>query len=65
VWICVALDYIVWGRKAIRLKAGDLAILIIPQVLIGSAIFSIWNPFTILSGSEKYPEAGKLQGRRI
>jgi hypothetical protein len=59
-WICIAVDYAIWGRKAIRLKTVDWGILIIPQLVVGGAIFAVWNPFTILSGSEKYPEAGKL-----
>jgi hypothetical protein len=59
-WFCLALDFLIWRRKSVRLRAAEWATLIVPQIVIGAAIFWIWNPFAILSGAEKYPEAGRL-----
>ena len=58
--ICLALDYLVWGRKQIRLRAADWAILVVPQVVVGGAVFMIWNPLAILTSAERFPEVGKL-----
>jgi hypothetical protein len=60
-YLCLALDYSIWGRKEFRLTPAQWAILIVPQVVIGGVIFSIWNPLAIISAAEKYPEVGKLR----
>jgi len=58
--ICVALDYVVWGRTRLRLKTADWTLLILPQAVVGGAVLLIWNPLTILGSAEKFPEVGKL-----
>jgi hypothetical protein len=59
-WMCLALDYLLWGRRTVRLKPVDWVILIVPQAVIGGVILWIWNPFLILSSAEKFPAAGRM-----
>jgi hypothetical protein len=59
-YVCLVLDYVVWGRKQARLRVSDWAILILPQILAGGAVLMIWNPLAILSSAERFPEVGRM-----
>jgi len=42
---CLALDYLVWGRRRQPLKSSDWLVLLAPQILICGMIAIVWNPF--------------------
>lgn len=43
-YVCAAVDYLVWGRKRCRLSRRDLVVLLAPQVIVGGLIVCVWNP---------------------
>jgi hypothetical protein len=43
-YVCLAVDYLFWGRKRLRLTASDWLHLLGPQVVLGALIVSVWNP---------------------
>jgi hypothetical protein len=43
-YVCLAADYLIWGRHGRRLKPGDWLVLVLPQILVCGAIFAVWNP---------------------
>ena len=69
-YMCLAIDYLIWGRKnpvaadlASRkrvLRFSDWLIILLPQLIIGGIIFSIWNPLRVLNAVEPYPVANRL-----
>ena len=40
----LVVDYLFWGRRQFRLRLPDLALLVVPQLLLCGAIFAVWNP---------------------
>ncbi len=44
IYVCLAVDFLIWGRKRRPLAAGDWLWLILPQVLLGAPIVLVWNP---------------------
>jgi len=42
--VCLVLDYFFWERRRSALKPIDWLILIVPQLLVGGVVCSIWNP---------------------
>ncbi len=49
-YVCLAADYLIWGRKRRPLTAGDWPWLIFPQVLLGTPIVLVWNPLGKVAG---------------
>lgn len=43
-YACLALDVLLWRRKEIRLRLADWLILVVPQLVMCSLVFWIWNP---------------------
>jgi hypothetical protein len=41
---CVTADYVIWGRHRRIPTALDCVKLIVPQLLVGAVVLSIWNP---------------------
>lgn len=44
-YVCLAMDYVIWGRRCQRLSTMNWLLLLLPPLLIGGAIVWIWNPF--------------------
>lgn len=44
--VCLVFDYLLWGRHHSRYSARDWLIILIPQLVIGAVVCSIWNPLT-------------------
>ena len=42
--VCLATDYWLWRRKERRLTPPDWLLLLLPQLIAGAIIVSIWNP---------------------
>jgi hypothetical protein len=51
---CLVIDYAIWGRKTRPLKWPDWAILILPQLVVGAIVCSIWNPVARQGGADAY-----------
>jgi hypothetical protein len=49
-YVCLAVDYSFWGRKRTVFNLNELALLVIPQVLVGALLFWIWNPLHFAPG---------------
>lgn len=45
--VMLVVDYALWGRRRFALRAGDWAILLLPQLVIGSIVVWIFNPLRI------------------
>jgi len=43
----LAVDYLLWQRKRRTLRGWDWVWLLLPQIVCGAIILSIWNPLTI------------------
>jgi len=43
-YACAIADYLLWGRRRRRLSRRDLAILFVPQILLGGLMACVWNP---------------------
>jgi hypothetical protein len=41
---CLMFDYGLWGRKRRVIRRRDWLVLIIPQLIVGAVVCSIWNP---------------------
>ncbi len=41
--VCLVVDYAVWGRRR-RITPPQWAVLLVPQVVVGGVVCSIWNP---------------------
>jgi len=41
---CLVMDYLIWGRHRRALRGWDWAKLILPQMVVGAVVWSIWNP---------------------
>jgi hypothetical protein len=41
---CLLIDYLIWGRKRIRVSFKQLIGLIVPQLIVGAVIVGIWDP---------------------
>ncbi len=50
---CLFVDYLVWGYRARRFSLRDWAIVIVPQLIVGGIVCSIWNPVA-RQGAETY-----------
>ena len=46
-YACLALDYLLWGRRRHKLAPSDWAILLVPQVVCCSVIGLIWGPLAL------------------
>jgi 4-amino-4-deoxy-L-arabinose transferase-like glycosyltransferase len=44
---CLVVDYAVWGRHRRPLDWKDWLILIVPQIVVGAIVCSIWNPLAM------------------
>lgn len=49
-YACLAVDYCLWGRKRTAFDLNELALLIIPQILVGALLLWIWTPFQFAPG---------------
>jgi len=43
-YACILVDYLIWGRKTRPIKYSELAIIFIPQIILGGLLFSLYNP---------------------
>ncbi len=43
------LDYLLWGRRRLALRGWDWVIVLLPHVVFGAVIVSIWNPLRLAS----------------
>ncbi|HVT89302.1 MAG TPA: hypothetical protein VHD56_10650 [Tepidisphaeraceae bacterium] len=59
--VCLLVDYVIIGRKRYLLSLKEWLIILLPQVLIGGVIFSIWN--TLGTGNRQYLEHNSLGDR--
>ena len=41
---CLVVDYAVWGRRDRRITWPQWAVLLVPQLVVGAVVCSIWNP---------------------
>jgi hypothetical protein len=44
-YVCLLIDYFFWGRKKRPFKFPELAIIFLPQILLGAFLASVYNPF--------------------
>jgi 4-amino-4-deoxy-L-arabinose transferase-like glycosyltransferase len=44
-YLCLAIDYLIWGRRERPIGWKNWAVLLVPQIVVGAIIVSIWNPF--------------------
>ena len=56
VYSCLIIDYFLWGRKTRPIKFSQLAVIFVPQVLLGGLLLSIFNLFK----TKGYDTAGTL-----
>jgi len=42
--VCLIVDYLIWGRKERVFKKSELAMIFLPQILLGCILVSIYNP---------------------
>jgi hypothetical protein len=42
--MCLLVDYLIWGRRRVRLRWSGWAILLLPQVILALPIVLHWNP---------------------
>jgi 4-amino-4-deoxy-L-arabinose transferase-like glycosyltransferase len=49
---CLIVDYAIWDRKRRRLSLGDWATLVLPQLIVGAVVLSIWNPLARLGSAD-------------
>jgi 4-amino-4-deoxy-L-arabinose transferase-like glycosyltransferase len=61
---CLCVDYLIWGRKTRPLELPDWLILIIPQLIVGGFVCSIWNPVARQGGAQAY-QAGSFFADRL
>lgn len=47
---CLVVDYLIWGRKK-PFTMRHWLIILLPQVIVGSVVLSIWNPLAQQSGN--------------
>lgn len=43
-YVCLAVDYLLWGRKRRRLTLRGAAVLFVPQVVLGGLLVAVYNP---------------------
>lgn len=56
-------DYLAWHRRERPLKWSDWAVLLLPQIVVGAAVLSVWNPFRTNMGQALF--ANSLGERAI
>jgi hypothetical protein len=44
-YAALGIDWLIWGRRRVRLGRRDLLWLVLPQIIAAAAIVGIWNPF--------------------
>jgi len=44
VYACLAVDYLLWGRRTRPIRHSDLAIIFGPQLVLGGLLTSVYNP---------------------
>ena len=44
-YTALGIDWLIWGRRRVRLGRRDLLWLVLPQIIAAAAIVGIWNPF--------------------
>lgn len=47
VMVCLAVDYLVWGRKARPYPPGEVVLFLLIQVLLGGMIVAVYNPLGV------------------
>jgi hypothetical protein len=50
---CLVVDYLLWGRKKNPLSLTDWLIVLLPQLVVGGIVCSIWNPIA-RQGADAY-----------
>jgi hypothetical protein len=50
---CLSIDYLIWGRRQ-SFTPVQWAIIILPQILVGAFVCSIWNPLAHQAGVVPY-----------
>lgn len=63
-YVTLGVDYVVWQRRQNRLRWGDWLPLLVPQVLIGVALLSIYNPIGRM-GVPDFPERNIMADRAL
>jgi hypothetical protein len=58
---CLVVDYALWGRRRRAFTPADWAILLLPQLIVGGIVCSIWNP--VAHGSAVYNSGHWLTDR--
>ena len=59
---CLIVDYAIWGRKQPMGFRGWMLILL-PQVIVGSVVCSIWNPLVQQAGQDVYHSPSLVMDR--
>ncbi len=54
VWVCLGVDYLLWGRRHIRPTVGQWLLLFVPQILLGGAVVWVWNTLGTGNGQSFY-----------
>src|SRR5436309_471732 len=44
-YVCLAIDYLLIGRRGRRIEAREWLVVLLPQLIVGAIIALIWNPF--------------------
>jgi len=44
VWLCISLDYLIWGRRSIRVTLRDVLLFITTHLVVGLMLVRVWNP---------------------
>jgi hypothetical protein len=60
---CLVVDYAIWGRRSRPLKWSDWLILILPQLVVGAVVCSIWNPIARDGGTAVYHSSSWIMDR--
>jgi hypothetical protein len=55
-YVCLALDYLLWGRKRYWLGWRQWLVLLLPQMLLGALIALTWNPVGKHVSMAAYPQ---------
>lgn len=50
-YACLAIDWLLWRRRELRLGLRDLAVLFVPQGLLCGLLALVWNPLSVSYGA--------------
>src|SRR5581483_5830486 len=59
-YVCLAVDYFVWGRREIRISWQQLAWIFATHLIVCGAIAYVWNPLATQYGGER-PHNGLIE----